>query len=45
VQENIGFVVTARRNQLFRPHGRDMPLIETELTRARFLALHGKGKV
>lgn len=45
VQENLGFVVTCRKLHLFRPHGQELPLIETELTRARFLALHRNGKV
>ena len=45
VQENLGFAVTGRKMQLSRPHDQELPLIETELTRGRFLALHGNGKV
>jgi RimJ/RimL family protein N-acetyltransferase len=45
VQENIGFVVSRRRPQFSRPLNCEIPLIETELTRGRFLALHGNGKV
>jgi RimJ/RimL family protein N-acetyltransferase len=45
VQENVGFVVSRRRPQFCRPQNRDIPLIETELIRGRFLALYGMGKV
>jgi RimJ/RimL family protein N-acetyltransferase len=45
VQENVGFVVSRRRPQFSRPLNCEIPLIETELTRGRFHALHGNGKV
>jgi RimJ/RimL family protein N-acetyltransferase len=45
VQENVGFVVTARKPEFCRPQNRDLPLIETTLSRGRFVALHGNGKV
>jgi RimJ/RimL family protein N-acetyltransferase len=45
VQENLGFVVQGRKPQFCHPQAQDLPLIETELTRVRFLALHGNGKV
>jgi RimJ/RimL family protein N-acetyltransferase len=45
VQENVGFVVTARKSEFCLPRKCDLPLIETTLSRGRFVALHGNGKV